>query len=92
MTGSRSTRMYLVYLCGLLALLLLAVGISAQSLPTNLYDGMRWRLVGPFRGGRVEAVTGVPGDPSTYYFGAAAGGVWKTTDAGATWNPIFDKE
>ena len=53
---------------------------------------MRWRLVGPFRGGRAEAATGIPGDPLTYYFGAVAGGVWKTTDGGVTWVPIFDRE
>ncbi|HLY62504.1 MAG TPA: hypothetical protein VKV95_17630, partial [Terriglobia bacterium] len=53
---------------------------------------MKWRLIGPFRGGRVLAVSGVPGDPNTYYFGAAAGGVWKSTDAGLDWTPMFDKE
>ena len=47
-------------------------------------------MVGPFRGGRVNTVAGIPGDPTTYYFGTPGGGVWKTTDAGATWNPIFD--
>ena len=64
----------------------------AQSIPPSLYDGMKWRLVGPFRGGRAEAVAGVPGDPSVYYFGAVAGGVWKTIDGGATWTPIFDRQ
>ena len=58
----------------------------------TLYDGMKWRLIGPFRGGRVLAVTGVPGQPNTYYFGAVAGGVWKTTDGGASWKPMSDKE
>ena len=53
---------------------------------------MKWRQVGPFRGGRALAIEGVPGEPSTYYFGAVAGGVWKTTDGGANWTPIFDKE
>ena len=52
---------------------------------------MKWRLIGPFRGGRVLAVTGVPGQPNTYYFGAVAGGVWKTTDGGASWQPMSDK-
>ncbi len=55
-----------------------------------LFDGLNWRGIGPARGGRVLAVTGVPGDPYTFYFGAVAGGVWKTTDAGATWTPLTD--
>src|SRR5436305_11050787 len=58
----------------------------------NLFGAMRWRQVGPFRGGRVLAVTGVPGEPNVFYFGAASGGVWKSTDAGADWSPLFDKE
>jgi photosystem II stability/assembly factor-like uncharacterized protein len=58
----------------------------------TLYDGMKWRLIGPYRGGRVLAVTGVPGQPNTYYFGAVAGGVWKTTDGGTSWQPMSDKE
>ena len=53
---------------------------------------MRWRQVGPFRGGRVLAVTGVPGEPNVFYFGAASGGIWKSTDSGANWEPIFDKD
>ena len=53
---------------------------------------MTWRLVGPFRGGRVVAVAGVAGQPHTYYFGAVAGGVWKTTDGGIVWTPIFDAQ
>jgi hypothetical protein len=61
--------------------------ISEGTLPASkpqfdekLFGGMRYRLVGPFRGGRVLAVEGVPGEPNVYYFGAVAGGVWKTTD------------
>ncbi len=53
-------------------------------------NGLRWRLIGPFRGGRVAAVAGVPGDSTTFYFGSVNGGVWKTTDAGVVWTPIFD--
>lgn len=58
----------------------------------KLWSGMRWREVGPFRGGRALAIEGVSGEPNTYYFGAVAGGVWKTTDGGANWKPIFDKQ
>src|SRR2546421_2948198 len=58
----------------------------------KLFNGMRWRQVGPFRGGRALAIEGVAGEPDTYYFGAVAGGVWKTTDGGANWTPLFDKQ
>jgi len=54
--------------------------------------GLTWRQVGPFRGGRALAVAGVPGDPTTFYFGGVGGGVWKTTDAGQNWAPIADKD
>jgi photosystem II stability/assembly factor-like uncharacterized protein len=64
----------------------------AATVPENLFGAMRWRQVGPFRGGRVLAVTGVPGEPSVFYFGAASGGVWRSSDAGANWEPLFDKE
>ena len=58
----------------------------------NLFKEMKWRLVGPFRGGRALAVTGVTGEPDVFYFGAVAGGVWRSGDGGATWNPLFDNE
>ena len=65
--------------------------ISAQAGPDpGLYAGLRWRMLGPFRGGRVNAVAGVPGQPATFYFGSVGGGVWKTTNAGRTWTPVFD--
>src|SRR5260370_34062447 len=53
-------------------------------------QALRWRLIGPFRGGRVLAVSGVPGRPETFYFGAVGGGVWRTVDAGRVWTPVFD--
>jgi photosystem II stability/assembly factor-like uncharacterized protein len=56
------------------------------------YRGMRYRLVGPFRGGRSLTAVGLPGNPKIYYFGATGGGVWKSTDAGASWASVFDKE
>src|SRR5262249_57566771 len=56
---------------------------------TKPYAGMKWRLIGPYRGGRVLAVSGIPGDPRVYYFGAVAGGGWKTTDAPSTRPPLF---
>lgn len=59
--------------------------------PKSPFEGMKYRLVGPFRGGRVLAVAGVPGQDDTYYFGAVAGGMWKTTDGGLNWLPLWDK-
>ena len=53
---------------------------------------MQWREVGPFRGGRALAIAGVPSEPNTYFFGAVAGGIWKTTDGGANWHPVFDSQ
>lgn len=70
----------------------LAPTLAAQPVPARLFDGLSWRLIGPFRGGRAEAATGVPGDPNTFYFGAVGGGIWKTTDAGTVWTPIFDNQ
>ena len=70
--------------------LLLTVAALAQPVPPELVNGLKWRLIGPFRGGRVVAVAGVPGDPATFYFGSVDGGIWKTTDAGVVWTPIFD--
>ncbi|HLZ41941.1 MAG TPA: hypothetical protein VKQ11_13320 [Candidatus Sulfotelmatobacter sp.] len=59
--------------------------------PKSPFEGMKYRLVGPFRGGRALAVAGVPGEDNTYYFGAVAGGMWKTTDGGLNWKPLWDK-
>jgi len=65
---------------------------GANPIDPKTYGGMKWRLIGPFRGGRALAVTGVPSQLNTYYFGAAAGGVWKTMDGGISWDPLFDKQ
>ena len=63
------------------------VGQSTQPMPD-----MRWRMIGPFRGGRTRAVAGVPDQPNVFYIGQVDGGVWKSTDYGRTWTPIFDHE
>ena len=65
---------------------------AAAPVPPESYSALRWRLVGPLRGGWGTCASGVPGQPETFYFGAADGGVWKTTDAGRTWNPLFEHE
>ena len=76
-----------------MALLFLAASLAAaQSVSPELFNGLKWRLIGPFRGGRAVAVTGVPGDSTTFYFGSVDGGVWKTIDAGVVWTPIFDDQ
>ena len=62
----------------------------ADSYPSALWSGMKYRQIGPFRGGRVTAVTGVPAEPDTFYMGSTGGGVWKTTDAGHSWQNVSD--
>ncbi|HJX84672.1 MAG TPA: hypothetical protein VJ723_10040, partial [Candidatus Angelobacter sp.] len=84
-------------LCTQLVLLMIGTffstsSISAQDVSPNLYSGLRWRLIGPHRAGRVTCVAGVPDQPSVYYFGTPGGGVWKTTDGGQVWEPIFDNQ
>src|SRR5213082_2530400 len=80
----------------LVQLLALAVSVSPAGgqiakYDTSLYRALVWRQVGPFRGGRVTAVAGVVGQPLVFYMGATGGGVWKTLDAGLTWEPVSDK-
>ena len=65
---------------------------EAKKNEDTVFKGMKYRLVGPFRGGRSLTSAGVPGDPTTYYFGSTGGGVWKSTDGAMTWTPLFDKE
>lgn len=72
------------------SLFFLSLSAFAQTIPANLTSGLIWRNIGPFRGGRVAAVTGAVGQPGVYYMGLPLGGVWKTTSAGTTWFPVFD--
>jgi photosystem II stability/assembly factor-like uncharacterized protein len=66
--------------------------VTAQQYDPKLYSDMRWRCIGPFRGGRTVAISGVPHQPNVFYIAAVNGGVWKTTDFGNTWIPIFDDQ
>jgi photosystem II stability/assembly factor-like uncharacterized protein len=71
----------------------LSIGSSiAQQVPENTYQELHWRMIGPFRGGRTRAATGVPSEPNVFYMGQVNGGVWKSDDYGRTWTPIFDHE
>jgi photosystem II stability/assembly factor-like uncharacterized protein len=74
-----------------LAFVLLALPLAAQVDPSYL-TGMRWRGIGPFRGGRTVGAAGVPSQPNLFYIGVNNGGVWRTTDYGRTWTPIFDDQ
>jgi len=74
----------------LLTLLLLAIPVASQTVDSSFFNGLRYRLVGPARGGRVTTVTGVPSQPKTFYMGVASGGLFRTIDSGATWTPITD--
>src|SRR5258705_2469662 len=71
---------------------LLPSGAAPQGYDPNLFAGLRWRLIGPFRGGRTVAAVGIPDQPNVFFIGVNNGGVWKTTDYGRIWTPIFDSQ
>src|ERR1700691_1784475 len=79
----------------LFAVLVPIAGSSATPAQTDreaITQDLSWRLVGPFRGGRPRAITGVPGQPNTLWVGAVTGGVWKSDDDGRTWTQMFDSQ
>src|SRR5579863_10202294 len=87
-------RRLFAFCCALVLVLPAATAIarSSTSIQPAYFGALNWRLIGPFRGGRALAVTGVPGEPNHFYFGAVDGGVWESLNAGRTWNPIFDDQ
>ena len=88
MTETR--RFFTCVIIAMFGVLLCGSHSTAQQPDASLYSGLRWRMIGPFRGGRVNAVSGVLGQPDIFYFGSVGGGVWKSSNAGRTWTPIFD--
>jgi photosystem II stability/assembly factor-like uncharacterized protein len=87
-----SRRPSILFAAIVFALVVPFVFAAEQQVEPTTYGGLKWRLVGPFRGGRVIAVAGVLSQPNTYYFGAVGGGVWRTMDGGNTWDPLFEKQ
>ena len=84
--GTLLRRLLIIFFC------FVTIASAAQAVRPELYNSLKWRLIGPFRGGRVVAVAGIPGNPAKFYFGAVNGGIWETTDAGVVWRPIFDDQ
>jgi photosystem II stability/assembly factor-like uncharacterized protein len=85
-------KLLLIVVLGVLSAGVVAKRVAAQQFPESTYQEMRWRMIGPTRGGRTRACAGVPGQPNVFYMAQVNGGVWKTDDYGRTWTPIFNDQ
>lgn len=88
MTSKRSIVLYFASFL----FVLIPLAVHGQVVDQKVYQSLRWRMIGPFRGGRTVGATGVPGQANVFYIGVNNGGVWKTTDYGRVWTPIFDDQ
>src|SRR5580704_3978375 len=75
-----------------LLILSTVMSLTAQQFSPDLYAGLRWRTIGPYRGGRTVAAAGIPSQPNVFYVAANDGGIWKSDDFGRTWKPLFDDQ
>ncbi len=85
-------RLFAIAIASAAALSTLATSVEAQPFPQSAYSELHWRMIGPHRGGRTKAAAGIASQPNVFYIGVCNGGVWKTTDAGRVWTPIFDDQ
>ena len=92
LTRQETVRTHNVLLLALVAISSSSIELCAQKLDPSLYSSLEWRMIGPFRAGRTIGATGVRGHPNVFYVGVNNGGVWKTTDYGRVWTPIFDEQ
>src|SRR5690348_547524 len=92
--GMKRVRSLQGFLCAAVgvAAMLAATAVASAAVPASAYSALRWRQIGPFRGGRSLAVAGNPATPSTFYAGYTGGGIWKTTDNGEHWSMLTGKD
>jgi photosystem II stability/assembly factor-like uncharacterized protein len=86
------SRLFALVVLGALLASLVPVAAATATIAPSQYAGMQWRFIGPLRGGRTKSIAGVPSAPNRFYIAAVNGGIWRTDDAGRTWNPIFDDQ
>jgi len=92
LTAKPSKSFLVVFICVFSAICVSATALSAQQIEPSLLKELHWRMIGPHRASRTKAAVGIPNQPNVFYIGVVNGGVWKTTDFGRTWIPIFDDQ